>query len=280
MNTSKRNSLLCPNCRRLVSRSAPACPHCGLKTPGSLWNDNLFTRGDGDGAGILRLVLAVNIALFVVSLLIDLRHTAYSSNPLGFLSPSSNSLLVLGSTGAVPLFHFQRWWTLISAGYLHGGLLHLVFNMIALHQIGPLLIREFGASRTVVIYTLSSIGGYLISALFGVRFTIGASAAICGLLGAALYYGKSRGGVYGQAIYRQVGGWAIGIFIFGFIVPGINNWGHAGGMLVGALVAYWLGYRERARDSIGHKFFAMACVAGTAVALLWSLLNGLFFLLR
>ncbi len=132
----------------------------------------------------------------------------------------------------------------------------------------------------IAIYTLSGIGGYLISAVFGVRLTIGASAAICGLIGAALYYGKSRGGAYGNAVYSQIGGWAVGIFLFGFMVPGINNWGHGGGMLVGALAGFILGYRERSREKIGHKFLSMICIIGTGAVLVWSVVNGVFFLLR
>jgi rhomboid protease GluP len=99
-----------------------------------------------------------------------------------------------------------------------------------------LVIREYGTHRMIVIYTLSGVGGFLVSYLAGVGFTIGASAAVCGLIGAALYYGKSRGGIYGQAVYRQVGGWALGIVLFGLLVPGINNWAHGGGMAAGILM--------------------------------------------
>ncbi len=279
MNSStKRNSLLCPNCRRLVSRSAPVCPSCGLKNPGSIWKDNIFTRSGGGEDGILRLILAANVAMFVLSIVIDLRSSGFSSSPFNFLSPSNNSLLVLGSTGTIPLFQFNRWWSLISASYLHGSLLHIVFNMIALHQLGPLIIREYGTPRMVAIYTLSGIGGYIISAMFGVRFTIGASAAVCGLIGAALFYGKSRGGAYGKAIYSQIGSWAVGIFIFGFMIPGINNWGHAGGMLCGAITGYILGYKERSRLTIGHTFLSTACILCTCLTLLWSVVNGAFFM--
>ena len=217
--------------------------------------------------------------MFVLSIVIDPRSSALSGSPFNFLSPSNNSLLVLGSTGTIPLFQFNRWWSLISASYLHGSLLHIVFNMIALHQLGPMIIREYGAPRMVAIYTMSGIGGFIISAMFGVRFTIGASAAVCGLIGAALYYGKSRGGTYGKAIYSQIGSWAIGIFIFGFMVPGINNWGHAGGMLCGALTGYALGYRERSRLTLGHTFLSAACIVCTCLTLLWSAVNGAFFML-
>ena len=279
MNSStKRNSLLCPNCRRLVSRSAPVCPSCGLKRPGSIWKDNVFTRSGGGEDGVLRLILAANVAMFVLSIVIDPRSSALSGSPFNFLSPSNNSLLVLGSTGTIPLFQFNRWWSLISASYLHGSLLHIVFNMIALHQLGPLIIREYGAPRMVAIYTLSGVGGFIISAMFGIRFTIGASAAVCGLIGAALFYGKSRGGTYGKAIYSQIGSWAIGIFVFGFMVPGINNWGHAGGMICGALTGYALGYKERSRLTLGHTFLSTACIICTCLTLLWSAANGAFFM--
>ena len=277
MHSSKRSSLLCPNCRTLVSRSAAVCPGCGMKNPGSIWKDNILTRGTGGGDGILRLILVANVAMYALSVMIDIGSTAFSGSPFHFLSPSSDSLLVLGSTGTIPLFRLHRWWSLVSASYLHGSLLHIVFNMIALHQLGPLLIREYGTNRMIAIYTLSGIGGFILSAMFGVRFTIGASAAVCGLIGAALYYGKSRGGAYGNAIYSQLGGWAVGIFLFGFMVPGINNWGHAGGMLAGALAGYLLGYQERSRETIGHTLLSMACLVGTGLVLGWSIVNGAVF---
>ncbi len=276
--TKKRLSFLCPNCRKLISHSESECPSCGLKNPGSIWNNNIFTRGTDINDTILKVIVVTNIAMFVFSLVIDLKHTGFSSSPLNFLSPSNNSLLILGSTGTIPIFQLNRWWSLISANYLHGSLLHLVFNMIAIYQIGPLLIREYGASKMFIIYTLSGIGGFFISSVFGVRFTIGASAALCGLIGAALYYGKSRGGTYGDAIYNQIGGWALGIFLFGFMIPGINNWGHGGGMLVGALSGYLLGYRERSQEKIGHKLSSLSCVVFTGIILFWSLINGILYL--
>ena len=92
--------------------------------------------------------------------------------------------------------------------------------------------------------------------------TIGASAAVCALIGAALYYGKSRGGRYGQAIYRQVIGWVVGLFAFGLIVPGINNWGHGGGILGGILIGYLLGYHEKRQPRAYHKLIAGICHGG------------------
>jgi rhomboid protease GluP len=139
-----------------------------------------------------------------------------STNPFTFLSPSSNALILLGSTGTIPIDQMHRWWTLISANYLHGSILHILFNMIALYQIGPLVLREYGAGRLISLYTLGGVIGFLVSYLVGIRFTLGASAAVCSLIGASLYYGKSRGGSYGQAVYKQISGWVLGLFLLVF----------------------------------------------------------------
>ena len=152
--------------------------------------------------------------------------------------------------------------------------------MIALKQLGPLVLHEYGNYRMFIIYTLSGVFGFFVSYLAGVTFTIGASAAVCGLIGAALYFGKSRGGTYGQAIFRQIGGWAIGIFMFGFMVPAINNWAHGGGMLAGAALGFLMGYRDRNRENQNHKIAALSCVFITALVLAWAILSSLYILIQ
>ncbi len=268
-------ALLCPNCRKLVSSSAPNCPHCGLKKPGAKWKSTLLFSGPGASDRLVTALIVMNVFMFLLSLALGFRSANLSFNPLAFLSPSSGSLIELGATGVIPLFYRGHWWSLITAGYLHGGLLHILFNMLAFRQLAPLVILEYGLNRTIVLYTLGSVGGFVVSTLAGIPFTLGASAAICSLIGALLYYGKSRGGVYGEAVFGQIGGWALGIFIFGFLVPGINNWAHGGGMLCGALLAYLLGYRERREENFNHKVLALLCVAVTLLSLLWSCANGL-----
>lgn len=222
---------------------------------------------------LISAIIAINVVMFAVSILIDFRPSSLQFSPFHFLSPSNRSLFLLGSTGTIPVFEAGRWWTLVSANYLHGGLLHLLFNMLAFRQLAPLVMQEFGIYRAVSIYTLGGVAGFIISAFAGVLFTIGASAAVCALIGALLYYGKSRGGVYGQALFSQVGGWVVGIAIFGLLVPGINNWGHGGGLVAGLLLGYLLGYREKAGEKLSHKYLAMACIVVTVLVLLGSLIN-------
>ena len=270
-----RNSLLCPNCRRLISRDIARCPHCGLRRPGAWWKNTPLFAGFSDNYGLIKLIIYVNIGMYILSLLISSRGVSLNPNPFRFLSPDNRSLLVLGATGTIPIIQFHNWWSLIAANYLHGGLMHILFNMIALWEIGPLAVSEYGSYRTFAIYTIGGVGGFFLSFLAGVSLTIGASAAICALLGAILYYGKSRGGTYGRLVFRQVGGWAIAIFVFGLLIPGINNWGHGGGIAAGALIGYLLGYTERRAENIRHKILAVSCAVLTVLVLIGALLNGL-----
>jgi len=264
-----RNSLLCPNCRRLISRNVVKCPYCHTAKPGSWLKSNRLTTAFSNQDSLITIIIAVNVGFYILSLLLNLITSHVSLNPLNFFTPNQNSLAWLGATGTRPILQYHHWWSLLTANYLHGGLLHILFNMMALRNLGPLVIKEYGTSRMLSIYTLGGVGGFAISVIAGIPFTIGASAAVCSLVGALLYYGKSRGGTYGENIYRQVGGWAISIFIFGFIVPGINNWGHGGGMAAGAILAYLLGYKERNRENIQHKLLGTGCAVGTALLLAW-----------
>ena len=216
--------------------------------------------------------------MYILSLLITPHSSSLGFNPFDFLSPGNRSLLILGSTGTIPIFQLHRWWSLVAANYLHGSLLHILFNMIALWQIGQMAIKEYGAYRMFVIYTLGGVAGFLLSLLAGVSFTIGASAAVCSLIGAILYYGKSRGGTYGRHVYSQVGGWAISIFVFGLMIPRINNWGHGGGMIAGILLGYLLGYQEQTRENIRHKFLAAGCVILTALVLIWAIFGSFLYI--
>jgi rhomboid protease GluP len=276
MTGPSRKSMLCPNCRRIISADEPRCPHCGIAAPGSRWKNNPLTRGWGTGDRLIRLILYANIAMFLFSLVISKGIMAPGFNPLRLLSPSTRSLALLGATGTL-MIRDVGWWTLVAANYLHGGILHIFFNMLAFYQIAPLITRLFGTYRFFVIYTISGVGGFLASCLMGTPITIGASAALCGLIGAALYYGKSRSGVFGDTIYKQVGGWAIGIILFGFLIPQINNSAHIGGMVFGGLTAMMLGYTEKSRETMAHRMLAAICMVITLLVLLYALFRGLVY---
>ena len=277
MANPQRQSILCPNCKKLISASESKCPYCGTKKPSSWWKNNSWTRGLRDSDQFVKVIIAVNVGMYLISILLNPRATGLSMNPLTFLSPSDTSLFIMGATGTVPIDKYHRLWTLVSASFLHGGILHIFFNMAALRQLATVVNREFGVYRMFVIYTASGIIGFWISYLAGITFTIGASASVCGLVGALLYYGKSRGGIYGRNLYRQVFGWVVFLFIFGLIVPGINNWGHGGGILAGIIFGYLLGYQEKKRENLLHKTLAGLCAMATLAVLIWAVGTSVYY---
>ena len=277
MKNNKTRAMLCPNCRKLISADELRCPYCGMVRPTSWLHNNFVARLFHDGDQLIKAIIIVNAGMFAISLMFNHRLPGLSFNPLTVFAPDDQSLLILGATGTIPIDRFHRWWTLISANYLHGGIVHILFNMIAFSQLAPLVNREYGTYRMIVIYTVSGIIGFLVSYMAGVAFTIGASAAVCGLMGASLYYGKTRGGIYGRIIYKQIGGWAVGLFLFGLIVPGINNWGHGGGICAGVALGFLMGYQERKMENNFHRILAGCCIALTMIALGWGIISGAYY---
>ena len=273
---TEKKSMLCPNCRRLISSDEPACPYCGYANPGAKWKRALAGRTLLGGVDPVKTIVVVNAAYYILSLLIDWRSLGVAANPMTFLSPSEKSVFLLGATGTFPI-GYGRWWTLITASFLHGGLLHILFNMMAFRQLAPFVIDAFGLNRFAILYIWTGVAGFFLSWLAGVPFTLGASAAICGLIGAIVYYGKSRGGVYGEAIYRQAMGWIVGLVLFGFFLPGINNWAHGGGIISGIAIAFLVGYDERNRETALVRSFGTASILLTVAALLWAALQAFYY---
>ena len=275
MPTHKRQSLLCPSCKKLISKSEKRCPYCGTAHPAAWWKNNIWTRGFNDPYLLVKTIIGINVGIYVLTLLLDIKNLGSAPQPLTFLSPSDPILKLLGATGKIPIDAYHRYWTLVSANYLHGSILHIFFNMFAFRQLGLLVAREYGVYRMFIIYTLGGIIGFMVSYLASVPWTIGASASLLSLAGALIYYGKSRGGVYGRTIYKQIGVWIIILFIFGLVVPVIDNWGHGGGVAAGIALGFWLGYQENKRENIFHKLLAGGCAVVVLLILGWAVLSGI-----
>jgi rhomboid protease GluP len=271
-----KKSMLCPGCRRLISSDERSCPYCGLANPGSPFRKSLTRLSFRDGDSLIRFIIYVNAAIFILALVMKPSEMGMSLNPFTLLSPSSTSLMLLGATGTIPIDFYHRWWTILTASSLHGGILHIAFNMMALHQLGPFVTHEYGTARFVILYVASGIVGFVLSYLVGIPFTLGASASVCGLIGAILYYGKSRGGSFGMAIYRQAMGWIIGLILFGLLLPGINNWAHGGGVAAGIAVGFLLGYEDRRAETLLQRVIAAVCALVTAGAVLFTVIQALF----
>jgi membrane associated rhomboid family serine protease len=280
---ARPSSVLCPSCGTLVGVHDARCLNCGRLHPG-LWGFAPLLRPLGDDLGFLQIVLWGCGALYLASLAADI-HGIGMGGFLSLLAPSPRSLFVFGESGAVPVFGYGRWWTVLSAAWLHGSVLHILFNMLWVRDLAPATAQTYGPGRTVIIYTVAAITGFLASSLVGAflpflpfflagaRYTIGASASIFGLLGALLYYGR-RGG--GSHISQQAKTLAIAFLVFGVVVPGIDNWAHLGGLGGGYLCAKWLDPLKPERGD--HVLLALGCLLLSALSIVWSVVGGLSLL--
>lgn len=134
-------------------------------------------------------------------------------------------------------------WRLITPVFLHGSLTHIFFNMYALFSIGSLLEKHFGHGRFLLLYFLGAFSGNVLSYLFSEGYSVGASTAVFGLVAAEaifFYQNKDLFGSYSrQAISNAV--FIIVINLFIGLAPMIDNWGHIGGLLGGAIFAWFAG---------------------------------------
>jgi rhomboid protease GluP len=200
-----------------------------------------------------------------------------SEGILNFFSPSRRALFMFGESGFIPVFGAGRWWTVLTAGWLHAGLLHIFFNMLWIRQLAPPTSEMYGASRMIIIYTIAGIVGFTASTLAGAfvpilggaGFTVGASAPIFGLLGALVHYGRRTGS---SIVGDQAKTWAVMLFVFGFIMPGVDNWAHLGGFAGGYATAKFLDPLRPER--LDHLIGALICLGATGIAIVFSVFDG------
>lgn len=279
----RSGSMLCPSCGKLVGVNDAECLNCGRKNPG-MWGLGTMFAQLGRGDVFVHAVIGGCALLYLMTLAVDpsgIRMQMTSLFSLG--GPSSEVLLRFGASGGVPVFGAGRWWTLLSAGWLHGSLLHIAFNMMWLRQLAPQVAELFGASRMVILYSVSTVTGFLLTSVVALVapglgaawVTVGASAAIFGFFGALLGYGRRTGS---RVMRQQVWYWVIFGFVFGFLMPGIDNWAHLGGFAGGYLGARWLDPLKPERGN--HTVLAILCLAATVAAIVASLVVPLPFSVR
>jgi rhomboid protease GluP len=276
----KTGSVLCPSCGQLVGIHDKECLNCGRRNPG-MWGLAPILRRLGQDMGFTSIVTWGCIAIYVATLLVDPRGIRMGGI-FSMLGPSTKSLFLFGASGAIPIFEYDRWWTVLSAAWLHGSVIHILFNMLWVRQLAPAVSELYGSSRTVIIYTISSAAGFLLSSLAGfitgpipyiggAQLTLGASASIFGLLGALVVYGR-RGG--SSHIGNQAKTYAIILFVFGFVMPNIDNYAHLGGFLGGYAIARWLDPLQPERTD--HMTSAIVCLGVTALSILASIFTAIF----
>jgi rhomboid protease GluP len=256
-------AILCPSCGRLTTANARECLVCGRRNPG-MWGFAGPLRGLFRRRSFVDVVTVVCVVLYIVSLIFDPKAALQPRDLFSVFSPSFEALFALGATGSVP-WQLGRWWTLLTAIYLHGGVLHILFNIMWIRQLGPAVEELYGPSRLVVIFTVAGAAGFAASNFLGHPLTIGASGSIFGLLGAMVAFGQKRGGAFGAMVFRQYGQWALLLFILGFLMQGVNNVAHAGGFVGGFLAGLVLSLAERQAETAFDQLLAAACIGLTAL---------------
>lgn len=143
-------------------------------------------------------------------------------------------------------------WRLVSSMFLHGDVIHLMSNMLALYMVGPMVEKYYGKSKYAIIYFGSGIIGNLLSAVLGNYFGIGASGAIFGLFGALMYFGYKYRATLDGFLRSGIVPVVVLNLILSIMVPNIDFYGHIGGLLGGILLTYTLGVANKSelRDRI------------------------------
>ena len=148
-----------------------------------------------------------------------------------------------------PFVKMGDYYRLISAAFMHANIAHLIFNMYALWIIGMQLESFIGKWRYLVVYLFSAISGSLLSVIVTPNaVSVGASGAIFGLLGALLYFGYHYRVYLGTVIKSQIIPLIVINLLLGFMVPGIDNAAHIGGLIGGALIMIGVGVKYKSSN--------------------------------
>ena len=221
----RETGVACSNCGR------PICPDCmtstsvGMRCPEcASQKTKVKTMATIETPTLTYILIGINVALALGSMLSG--GDSVGGDGGNLIRDFAMSRFTVGD-GEV--------WRLLTAGFLHAGLLHLLFNMYALYILGGMLEPSVGRLRFALIYFVSLLAGSFGALLLQpTGFTVGASGAIFGLMGAAVVIMRNRGI---DPMESGLGLW-IGLnLLITFTIPGISIGGHIGGLLGGALVA-------------------------------------------
>lgn len=231
---------MCPHCRAFITNKDKVCPYCNERV-----GPRAIDLRDASGtiAGLIpqarfntMVILLVNFGLYLASGLYSAK-----SGQGGFWDLDGRTLVAFGAKFG-PYIAAGQWWRLVTAGFLHGGLLHILMNSWVLFDLGAEVEQIYGPSRMWVIYLLSSIFGFYASDLWNpMSPSVGASAGLCGLIGAMIALGVKHTGPAASAIRAQYIRWAIYLMIWSLVVRGVDMAAHVGGMAAGFGIGYVAG---------------------------------------
>jgi len=274
----RTGSVICSSCGVLVGVGDDRCYNCGRRNPG-LWGFAPMLRSLGHDLGFVPFVIGTCATVFVLTLLAS-GGNINMQGLFGLLGPSPIALIIFGATGP-EIVAAGRWWTVLSASWLHGGALHIVMNMLAVRQLAPAVGELYGPARMVIIYTAGGVAGFLLSVVCGLflppipllggarGLTIGASACITGLLGAIYHYGHRGGSSMARSYALNT---IVIVLLQGIFLQGIiNNYAHLGGFGGGYFAARLLDPLKPERTD--HVVIALACLALSILSIVASVIT-------
>lgn len=255
---SKKRLVMCQACRGLIAASVRTCPLCGrdsvpaapARTVAHAGSPRFFTL----------LLITINVALFILMTAVD----SGSGRESSFLSGAGSPVLLDFGSRSVALIARGQWWRLVTPIFIHLGVIHLLFNNIALFQIGPLVEESLGSQKFIFVYLACGIVGNIGSFVFGINGA-GASGAIFGLIALAGVYGYRMGGIVGRSLMKQMAMWAgIGL-VMGQAIHA-DNVNHIGGLITGAALGFALSLEHPATSRLAFAWNTAAIASIALVA--------------
>ncbi len=203
------------------------------------------------------IVLIINVAFFLAEEIVNYQMTRGSPG-----SGLSSQVIVLFGAKYAPFIAAGQWWRLITAGFLHGGFMHIAMNSWALFILVTEAEQFYGTSRVIVAYIFSTFTGFLLSLLWSPHsLSLGASAACFGLFGIMLSMGlRQRADPLVQAVRAHYSQWLI-LGLVMSILPGIDLAAHVGGFVGGFLVGLIAGLPGLPNTPREHLWKVLAGIA-------------------
>ncbi len=262
---------LCPACGTLVGATATKCHQCGASMRFSFAAaSKSLGRWMPQTSPVTYSMLTICCVMFGLSMIITARVQGFAApggSPLGMLMSlggiSGQVLDRLGASLPWPR-DIDEPWRLVTAIFLHGGILHIVFNMWVLMDIGPMVEELYGSARYLFLYTVTGAAGYLVSSFAG-HPSVGASGSLLGLVGVLLATTSGRKSPAAQSLRSALIRWLIYIAVLGFIMRGTDNYAHFGGLAAGYLLGRVMTDRQPADVSERNRANLLGWLAGIAV---------------
>ena len=267
---------MCPHCRALIDRDAKVCPLCGETVGAARARGGNSTPGRIMGVLPIpttasSVVVVANLALYVLSWYMTQNSAAtqlYGAPAMGGID--GQVLMRLGAKS--PYILAGQWWRLVTAMFLHAGLLHIGMNMWCLVDLGPEVESLFSATKFTVLYLVTGVLGFVLSlwwSPFGM--SVGASGAIMGLIG-ILIGASFHHGHMGKEYRSQLWKWVIYIAIFG-IFFNVDNAAHIGGLVSGLALGYLIPEGEPATRPSENLWNTLAVLSVLIIAASFGLMT-------